>query len=254
MQIIKLTIFVINILLVIPARYGSTRLPGKPLYNLGGVSMIERVWTQCKKVNHASEVIVATDHKDIMKKIIDVGGKAMITSETHTSGTDRMIEVAERYNDYDYYLNVQGDEPGIDPRQIETLIENMVANEDEIATQCIKIKHANDLFDYNIVKVVRDENHRAMYFSRNAIPAFRNELYKDWINRATYYKHVGLYGFSREALLEVGKLKAGLLESIESLEQLRWLEQGMSIKVYETKYDSISIDTQEDANRYIERL
>lgn len=244
----------IKTLIVIPARYGSTRLPGKPLYDLGGMTMIERVWRQAKKVKHATEVIVATDHEEILKTIVNLGGKAMLTSPNHKSGTDRVAEVAERYNDYDYFVNVQGDEPGIDPRQVESLIENLVANQDDIATQCRKIRKAEDVFDFDKVKVVFDSQNIAMYFSRQAIPAIKKLSFTDWFAESDYFEHVGLYGFKAGVLANVSDLRPSKLEVAESLEQLRWMEAGYRVKVYETVFEGISVDTEADAQSFIGQL
>jgi len=242
-----------SIAIVIPARLQSTRLPEKPLVDLLGTSLIMRVYRQAIKVPHIRQVIVATDDAKIFEHVINHGGQAMMTDTSHTSGTDRIGEVALSL-DVDYIINVQGDEPLIDPRQISDFIEFMQDIGADIATQCIRIHREEDLFDYNVVKVVKDINSKALYFSRQAIPAIRDVGYDQWLKKSNYFKHIGIYGFKREVLLALVKLPMSALEVSESLEQLRWLENGYSIHCQETTYSSIGVDTPDDIEKVVKHL
>lgn len=224
----------------------STRLPEKPLADIVGKSLIEHVYLKAIQVKDA-EVIVATDDARIYDHVFAFGGKAAMTSSEHQSGTDRIAEVASGL-DSDIIINLQGDEPMINPKQIEELIQLMQMPHVEIGTQCVKLDDPQALFDYNVVKVVRDYDHKALYFSRQAIPAFRDLKYEAWIEKADYFKHVGMYGFKREALMKITTLPPSELEKTESLEQLRWLQHGFNIYCKETTYASIGVDTIEDLN------
>ncbi len=242
-----------KVIVIIPARFHSTRFKGKPLVDINGKTMIRRVYEQVLKCKRVDEVIVATDHQDIYREVESWGGRAKLTSSTHQSGTDRIGEVAQKHPDFEIVINVQGDEPFIDPRQIDELASKMIENGVMIGTQCHIIQSEVDLFDYNVVKVVRDENERALYFSRQAIPAFRDKPYKQWMEESDYYKHVGIYAFRRECLLKLLKLKESQLEKIENLEQLRWLEHGFPIYVYRTDHISIGIDTPADLSKVLNK-
>jgi 3-deoxy-manno-octulosonate cytidylyltransferase (CMP-KDO synthetase) len=240
-------------IIVIPARMASTRLPRKPLHDLLGTSMIMHVYHRCKLSRLADDVIVATDHEEIYNHVMTHKGKAMMTKSTHTSGTDRVGEVLQ-LTDGDIYINVQGDEPLIDPRQIDNLIQSIIESDASIATQCKKIENSDDLFDYNVVKVVTDSHHNAMYFSRQAIPAFRDKPYKQWFDAHDYYRHIGIYAFKRDVLATIIKWPASSYERVESLEQLRWLQGGLSIHCAPTNYFSLGVDTPEDAEKVIEYM
>jgi len=231
---------------IIPARFASTRLPGKPLLKIGGKTIIQRVYEQCKKCTALDEVIVATDDKRIFDHVNSFEGKVIMTRSNHPSGTDRIAEVAATKTDFEIIINVQGDEPFIQPEQIETVIDilkkNKLAN---IATGVRPIVHQADIFNPNVVKCVFGKNGKALLFSRSPIPFLRNVEKKDW-SVEHFYKHIGLYGFRRETLLEVTQLVPSRLEKLESLEQLRWLENGLEIFVGELPFDSVGIDTLED--------
>ncbi len=233
--------------IIIPARMASTRLPRKPLADIMGKSLIEHVYLKAKQVGNA-EVIIATDDQIIYDHVHQFGGQAMMTSPDHPSGTDRIAEVAQNI-DSEIIINLQGDEPLINPKQIEELISLMKNPHVNIGTQCTKIADAETLFDYNIVKVVRDINDKALYFSRQAIPAVRDQKYEKWIELATYYKHVGMYGFKRLTLLELCHLPLTTYEKNESLEQLRWLQHGYDVYCQETSFTSIGVDTPDDLDR-----
>lgn len=240
-----------TICIVIPARYHSTRLEAKALIDLGGKSMLERVYIQAKKSTLANNVVVATDHPLIFKHCEDKNINVVLTSDKHSSGTERICEVAQELK-YDIYINVQGDEPLINPNQIDDLIHLFLDTPTlSIATQCSKILNAETLLDFNIVKVVKDINNRALLFSRTAIPAFRDLPYRDWHLHHTYYKHHGIYGYTSEALSKIKNLGSSVLEKAESLEQLKWMDHGLRIKCVTTKYESIGVDTAEDLQNVI---
>ena len=231
---------------IIPARFASTRFPGKPLVDLLGKSMIQRVYEQCLKSKHLDNIIVATDDQRIFDHVADFGGEVLMTSPQHATGTSRCAEVATQFSDAEVIVNIQGDEPTINPEQIDELVE---ISGDGIATQAKKIEQHKNLFDPNVVKVVFDKHQYALYFSRQAIPHLRAIEENQWTTKHTYYRHIGLYSFDRNTLLNLDALPASVLEKSESLEQLRWLENGIKIKVGLTAYESISIDVPQDAER-----
>ena len=241
---------------IIPARFESIRFPGKPLADILGKSMIQRVYEQCKKCTLLSDVIVATDDERILNHVQNFGGKAMMTSNTHQSGTDRCNEVVQNLTEnYDVVVNIQGDEPFIDPDQISDLVEMFVDPASDIVTQCIEITDRHKLHDFNVVKVVRDQLDKVLYFSRQAIPAHRDIPYSEWIEKSKYYQHIGIYGFRRDTLLQLIELPVSNLEKNESLEQLRWMDYGYDILAKETSYEAIGIDTYEDlmmARKFVE--
>ncbi len=239
-----------KILAVIPARYASARLPGKPLAMIGNKSMIERVYEQVKKAKSLDEVIVATDDQRIYDHVLQFGGKAQMTSTTHQSGTSRCIEVAEKMTGYDVMLNIQGDEPFIKPAQIETLTALMQTEiETPIATLAIPILQSEKLFNENVVKVVIDQNNRALYFSRQPIPFIRNVQPEDWLSHGKFYKHIGMYAFRHSVLMKIKSLKSGMYFELEKLEQLQWLENGFPITIGITQEESLGIDTPEDLTK-----
>jgi len=236
----------IKVLAVIPARYASTRLPGKPLAMIGDKAMIHMVYDQVAKCDAVDKVIIATDDQRIMHYCDTHNINCQMTSTDHPSGTDRVAEVAKRSSEYEVVINVQGDEPFIEPDQISDLVEMFVDPASEIVTQCVAITDAERLHDFNVVKVVRDQMDRVLYFSRQAIPAHRDLPYREWIDHSKYYQHIGIYGFRREVLLQLVDLPISELENSESLEQLRWMDYGYPILAKETKYQSIGVDTEED--------
>ena len=235
---------------IIPARYASVRFPGKPLVNIAGKTMIQRVCEQTAKVHGLSDFYVATDDERIFDHVNDLGFRVLMTASSHRSGTDRCAEVVRTLADKEItcVVNIQGDEPFINPRQIEQLI-HTIQNEntsENIATLIKRITATEDLFNPNIVKVVPDSTMRAMYFSRSPIPFVRGAVQKDWLTNQTFYKHIGLYAYRADTLEEITKLPAGRLEQAESLEQLRWAENGYAIRCGITEYESKGIDTPED--------
>ena len=239
-----------NILCVIPARYSSTRLPGKPLALIAGKPMIERVYDQAKKAKRPSQVLVATDHQLVYQAVEGFGGQVMMTSTDHPTGTDRLAEVAANHPEADVIINVQGDEPLIAPEVIDLLAG---AFDDNPELSMATLMTEMDKNEYNLpsaVKVVTDLNGYAMYFSRSLIPFPRNN------SPLPVYKHIGIYAYRREFLLNYAALKPTPLEQTESLEQLRALEHGYKIKVLKTNFTSIGVDTPEDlekVNEYFRR-
>ncbi|MDO3626180.1 3-deoxy-manno-octulosonate cytidylyltransferase [Mucilaginibacter sp. BT774] len=240
-----------QILGIIPARYDSTRFPGKPLADIAGKSMIQRVYEQAKKCAQLSEVIVATDDDRIFEHVLGFGGKAVMTSPSHQSGTDRCAEVAEKYSEHDVIINIQGDEPYIDPEQISKLIGCFNGADTQLATLIKKISNEQELHNTNSPKVIVNKNSEAIYFSRSPLPHIRGQESQNWLQHFTYFKHIGIYGYQADILKQITKLPVSPLEKAESLEQLRWVENGYKIKVAETEIETIAIDTPEDLKKLI---
>jgi 3-deoxy-manno-octulosonate cytidylyltransferase (CMP-KDO synthetase) len=242
-----------KILGIIPARYASSRFPAKPLADLGGQSMIKRVYTQATKSKSLTHVIVATDHPEIFKHVLDFGGNVCMTNENHVSGTDRCFEVlTKEQSPFDYVINIQGDEPFIAPEQID-LLASLLDGNTELATLAKKLETQQQLTNPNLVKVVMNNHNEAMYFSRSPIPYWRGKE-TEWVNQHPYYKHIGLYAYRADILKEITSLKVSALEKAESLEQLRWLENGYKIKVAETQLETLGIDTPEDLKEALHYL
>lgn len=243
-----------KILGIIPARYASTRFPGKPLADIGGKSMIHRVYEQAAKASCLHDVVVATDDIRIYDHVEDFGGKVVMTRDNHPSGTDRCHEALEKTGgEYDYVINVQGDEPFINPVQIDTL-GSLLDGKTELATLVKKITEPSRLHSPNVVKVVFDVNGMALYFTRSPIPYCRGAERPDWLAAAEYFMHVGIYAYRTDILEEITKLPAGTLELTESLEQLRWLQNGYRIRTAVTDIDSHGIDTPEDLTRMAQKF
>lgn len=235
---------------IIPARYASTRLPGKPLLDIAGKTMIQRVYQQVQKAPGIEKVMVATDDARIEAHVLDFGGTVIRTSEQHQSGTDRCAEASRSLPEtYGWIINVQGDEPLIDPQQIQEVVNTLQGSEAQIATLIKEIKDPEVLFNPNNPKVVLDKQGRALYFSRNPIPYFRDRAASEWLQQHTYYQHIGIYGFQRACLELLTELPPSPLEKAEGLEQLRWLENGYSIYTGKTQMQGISVDTAEDLER-----
>lgn len=236
-----------NYIGIIPARYASTRFPGKPLAVIGGKSMIQRVYEQALKANLLSYVVVATDDNRIKKHVQSFGGKVIMTSHLHKSGTERCNEVIEILKEkYDVVVNIQGDEPFINPGQIDKLVSCFSEKNVEIATLVKKIDSSSELFNTNVVKAIINHEKQAIYFSRNPIPYYRGKEQNVWKENHEYYKHIGIYAYKTETLKVITKLKQSPLEIAESLEQLRWIENGIKIKIEFTNIDIVGIDTPED--------
>lgn len=236
-----------RILGVIPARYASTRFPGKPLIEIAGKTMIQRVYEQAKKCRLLETLYVATDNESIFNHVKAFGGNVLMTSENHRSGTERCNEVSEflfgQGHPYDAVINIQGDEPFIEPDQITEVAAAFSDGKAEIVTLIRKITNEEDVADPNVVKVVTTADGNALYFSRSSIPNTRGKVQGEWLQHTCYYEHVGIYGYTCPVLSLITKLPPSLLEKAESLEQLRWLENGLSIRTLLTDHESISIDT-----------
>ncbi|MBY0244689.1 MAG: 3-deoxy-manno-octulosonate cytidylyltransferase [Sphingobacteriaceae bacterium] len=237
-----------KILGIIPARYASTRFPAKPLADIGGKTMIQRVYEQAKKSN-LTQVIIATDDEKIVSEIKKFGGEYILTNSNHQSGTDRCAEVVSKIKDFDIVINIQGDEPFIDPIQINLLISCFDNQNTELATLVKKINSETELFNTNIPKVVLNNKQEAIYFSRHPIPFIRNAEEKHWINTHQFYKHIGIYGYKSATLLKIAQLSPSNLENAESLEQLRWIENGYKIQTKTTEIETIAVDTPEDLEK-----
>ncbi len=235
-----------KILGVIPSRYASTRFPAKPLADIAGKSMVETVYAQVKKSKLITKAVVATDNQKIFDHIQSFGGDVCMTSEHHVSGTDRCFEAYSLQKEkYDYVINIQGDEPFIDPQQID-LLGGLLDGKTELATLIKTIEKEDQLFNHNVVKVVVNALGEALYFSRSTIPHIRNTQQAQWLTNHTFYKHIGMYAYRADVLEQITKLSVSSLEKAESLEQLRWLENGFKIKTALTHIETIGIDTPED--------
>jgi 3-deoxy-manno-octulosonate cytidylyltransferase (CMP-KDO synthetase) len=235
---------------IIPARHSSTRFPGKPLVDIGGKSMIQRVYEQAKKSKSLSDVIVATDDSRIEKHVMAFGGNVIMTKESHQSGTDRCFEAIQKFcSSADIVINIQGDEPFIQPEQIDLAASCFDSDEVQIATLVKKITDNEELFNINTPKVVLNKYGDVVYFSRQTIPYIRENEKTEWLNHHTFYKHIGIYAYTTKALAEITVLKLSPLELAEGLEQLRWLENGYKIKAKITDFDSISVDVPDDLKK-----
>ena len=244
-----------KILGIIPARYGSTRFEGKPLALINGKMMIQRVYEQAKKADKLAEVVVATDDERIFNAVVGFGGKAVMTSTNHKSGTDRCREAVDKIGKgFDAVINIQGDEPYINPLQINQIAELILDKATPLASLCKPISDYDELVSHNAVKVVFDKDGKALYFSRYAIPFMRNvEDDKIWLSKRTFYKHIGIYAYKTDVLKEASALPQSGLELAESLEQLRWLENGYTVRMGVTEFESYSVDVPEDIVK-IERI
>lgn len=237
---------------IIPSRYASSRFPGKPLVDIGGKTMIRRVYEQAARSKSLSSVIVATDDERIFNEVKSFGGNVMMTSASHNNGTERCAEVATT-SDADVIINIQGDEPFIQPEQIDLLAALFADSKVQIGTLVKEHPLNDELKNPARIKVVLNKNMEALYFSRSVIPFLQDsshpDSYRDSKLNAQYHKHIGIYGYRKDVLLEIVKLPSSPLELAESLEQLRWLENGYRIQCALTTHDSISVDTPEDLNK-----
>jgi 3-deoxy-manno-octulosonate cytidylyltransferase (CMP-KDO synthetase) len=242
------------ILGVIPARYASTRFPAKPLVDIAGKSMIQRVYEQVKKSSLISRVVVATDNQQIFDHVQKFGGSVCMTRESHVSGTDRCYEALTLQKEtFAYVINIQGDEPFIQPEQID-LLAALLGGKTEIATLVKKIEDSDQLFNPNVVKAVLSEKGEALYFSRSTVPHIRNTPESEWLSKHNFYKHIGMYAYRADILKQLTTLPVSSLEKAESLEQLRWLENGFRIKIAKTNTETIGIDTPEDLEKALAHL
>lgn len=242
-----------KVLGVIPARFDSSRFPGKPLIDLKGKTMIQRVYEGVLKSSKIDKVIVATDDQRIVNEVLRFGGLVEMTSSSHQSGTDRCAEIANKYPEFDLIINIQGDEPLVDYRQLDELILAFEKSSTEIATLSCKNISLEDIQNPNRIKIVEDVNHQALYFSRSAIPNYSN-FKGNPIKNFPFLRHIGLYAYRREVLMQLTKLEPTLLEKIESLEQLRWLYHGYKINLVETEIETPNIDVPEDVAKVLPYL
>ncbi len=231
-----------KVAVVIPARYASTRLPAKPLHPIAGKPLIQHVWERCARAKGIDSVIVATDDMRIAEAAFAFGAEVAMTSPKHRSGTDRVAEVAKKLRGYTHIINVQGDEPLVDPKVVAALASTMAKDKKiEMITSASVFTPDDDLSNPNMVKVVLDREKNGLYFSRSPIPYLRGDGVKP-----AYYRHQGLYGYTTKFLLQFVKWKPGILEQAESLEQLRALENGAKIRVIMARDAAVSVDTPED--------
>jgi len=234
---------------IIPARFASTRFPGKPLALLGGRPVIQHVYERVLQARWIDQAIIATDDERIAKAARAFGAKVAMTSDQHLSGTDRCAEVAADLPPDSLVVNIQGDEPFIAPEQIDRVITPLKAGQSPISTLAKRIQQEEELFNSNVVKVVFGSKGQAMYFSRSTIPHLRDMAPEQWLANGVFFKHIGFYGFTQPTLMKLVGLPRGRYEQAESLEQLRWLEAGFPIQVMETDEETIGIDTPEDLER-----
>lgn len=245
-----------KVLAIIPARYQSTRLPGKPLLDIDGISMIRRVYLQCQKSKVFEKVIIATDDARIEQECLLHGMNYQMTASTHQNGSERCAEVLNSIeNSFDLVVNVQGDEPFIHPESFEEIVDIFKQNsEAKIGTLIKKIKQKSDLEIDSIIKVVFSKDHKALYFSRSPIPYLRDLSIDEGIEKHFFYKHIGMYAFKPEVLKELVKIPESTLENLEKLEQLRWIENGYEIFINQTNHESKSIDTEADYHYILENI
>lgn len=237
---------------IIPARYASTRFPGKSLVDIGGKPMIQRVYEQASKALNL--VIVATDDERIKQAVENFNGRVVMTSKHHKTGTDRCDEAIrifrkDHFENIAVVINIQSDEPFIQPEQLKQLMECFDNPSTQIATLIMEIKTSYDIFNPNLPKVAINLNHEAIYFSRSPIPFIRNKHKDRWVISHTFFKHIGIYAYRTGILREIAQLQPSSLEVAESLEQNRWIENGYTIKVKETNFKNYPVDTPEDLEK-----
>lgn len=244
-----------NFIGIIPARYNSTRFPGKPLVDINGKPMIQRVYEAVEGSQLMSDVYVATDDTRIEDVVKNFGGNVVMTSPNHRTGTERCFEAFQKinkdgkYQPYDAVINIQGDEPYINTEQIKKIIYCFDDNRTLIATLIKQITDKEDLFNHNVVKVIKTTANKLIYFSRHPIPYSRDKAPSEWLEHTKYYKHIGIYAYKVSAFSTIVNLPESMLEKAENLEQLRWVENGFKIRFNYTMHDSISIDTPEDLEK-----
>ncbi|MFI5195446.1 MAG: 3-deoxy-manno-octulosonate cytidylyltransferase [Chitinophagales bacterium] len=240
---------------IIPARYASSRFPGKPLIDIRGKSMIQRVYEEAAKNKSLQKLVVATDDNRILQHVQSFGGEAVMTATHHPSGTDRCWDALQQLGAaYRYVINIQGDEPFINPAQIDELATILADSSVELATQMIAVRTHEELFDTGEVKIVLNDKMEALYFSRMVIPFIKGVDEEEWHLHYNYYRHVGMYAYRRDILEKITRLPVSSLEHAESLEQLRWLQHGFKIKCAVTQFESHCIDTPEDVEKVMRRM
>ena len=240
-----------KILGIIPARFGSSRFPGKPLIDLKGKSMIQRVYEGAQRCALLEEVLVATDDQRIYDHVFSFGGKIVMTDSAHRSGTERCAEALQKHPSYDIVINIQGDEPLVDAQQLQSLCEVLKDGKVDIATLGILSENAEEFTNPNRVKLVKDVNNNALYFSRSPIP---NNIHRNPPSPFSFWRHIGLYGYKGDVLLSLVKLAPTNLEQTESLEQLRWLYHGYKIRVVPTTIETPNIDSPDDLDKVLSLL
>ena len=243
-----------KILGIIPSRYESSRFPGKPLIDIAGKSMIQRVYEQSLKSSLINELVVATDDKRIYDHVKAFKGNVVMTSTKHTSGTDRCGEVIEKYKDFDIVINIQGDEPLIRPEQLDELLIAFKNSDIKLATLIKKMTSIKDVLNPNRIKVVLDKDRNGIYFSRSPIPYIANVDKSEWLNKADFWKHIGIYAWRTDVLLKLINLPKTDIEKQESLEQLRWIYNGYKIATVETSIETPNIDVPEDLETVLSLL
>ncbi|MCQ2974239.1 MAG: 3-deoxy-manno-octulosonate cytidylyltransferase [Bacteroidales bacterium] len=246
-----------KILGIIPSRYASTRFPGKPLAMIGSKTMIHRVYIQASKA--FEDVVVATDDQRIFDEVTSFGGKVVMTSENHQSGTDRCAEASIKYTQqtgktFDAVINIQGDEPFVQPNQLIQLGNLFNDKSVEIATLVKQAKSSDEIFSENTAKVILNNNMEAVYFSRSPIPFLRGKNKEEWVKNHTYYRHIGVYAYRFDILQKITLLKQSSLELTEKLEQDRWIENGYKIKVCKTEFEGLAVDTPEDLDKILKTM
>ncbi|MES2765999.1 MAG: 3-deoxy-manno-octulosonate cytidylyltransferase [Bacteroidota bacterium] len=235
---------------IIPARYNSTRYPGKPLIDLNGQTMLERVWRSANRAHFLKRVVVATDDERIAKECERISAEYLMTPSNLVSGTDRVAFTYEMLNDHsEIIVNIQGDEPLLESYVLDKLVREFTISKADVGTLVRQIDSHDDLDNHSIVKVVMRDNKTALYFSRSAIPCVRDVVREEWITKHAFWRHIGIYAYRRDALFRFVELKPPLLEKVEQLEQLRLLEDGAEFLCVETEGNFISVDTPEDAER-----
>ena len=246
-------------IVVIPARLNSTRLPNKVLLDLKGKTVVQRVYEQCKRATNIDEIYIATDSPKVKESCESFTKNIIMTDDTHNSGTDRIAQAVKSI-DCDVVINVQGDEPFIEPSLIEKIANSFIDTDTMMSSALHKIKKVEDLKNNNVVKVTVDKNNNALYFSRSIIPHHRDE-WDTLLNHhiaipepLKFYRHLGIYGYTKDFLLNYSNMEESYLERLEKLEQLRVLENGYKIKMIEIDYNSIGIDTEEDYKKALELL
>ena len=240
-----------KVVAIIPARFASSRFPGKPLVDLGGKPMIQRTYERVKAVEGFDRIVIATDDERIFDAAKVFGAEVMMTSTEHPTGTDRCAEVLGRLGEaVDYVINIQGDEPFIEPEQLKEVAAGFTTGA-PILTLIKKITDQETLFNVNTPKVICDAEGNALYFSRQTIPFLRGVEPSDWLNKHTFYKHIGLYAYRADILPGLSALKPTSLELAESLEQLRWVQNGIRIKAIETQFETLGIDSPEDIEKIL---
>ena len=237
---------------IIPSRYASTRFPGKPLAMIKGKTMIHRVCEQAWK-SKLDAVVVATDDMRIAEEVLSFGGQYVLTDPMHRSGTDRCCEALDILEtQYDAVVNIQGDEPFIDPKEINLLVDLISRDDTQLASLVKRFDDDEELFSPNKVKVVMDKDGKALYFSRSPIPFLRNVDKDKWLQKGVFYQHIGIYAYKAKTLRQIARMQPTPLEMVESLEQLRWLENGLSIHMAVVEANNIAIDSPDDLVKAIE--